>query len=169
MGVIANPSAGKDIRRLVAHGRVVSNQKKVSLPRRVLVALDAVGVERVAIMPDPVRLGLRALDGLRLRLVAELLEMPVLANEDDSTVAAGMMAQMGVTCLVTLGGDGTNRAVAKGCGGVPLVPISTGTNAPTTCSPPWWKAPPPDWPPGSSVAGWLTPSGSVRTANVWKW
>ena len=35
---------------------------------------------------------------------------------------------MGVSCIVTLGGDGTNRAVAKGSGGVPLVPISTGTN-----------------------------------------
>jgi predicted polyphosphate/ATP-dependent NAD kinase len=38
------------------------------------------------------------------------------------------MAQIGVGCIVTLGGDGTNRAVAKGCGHVPLVPISTGTN-----------------------------------------
>jgi predicted polyphosphate/ATP-dependent NAD kinase len=38
------------------------------------------------------------------------------------------MHQMGVGCLVTLGGDGTNRVVAKSCGQVPLVPISTGTN-----------------------------------------
>jgi predicted polyphosphate/ATP-dependent NAD kinase len=38
------------------------------------------------------------------------------------------MAQDGVGCIVTLGGDGTNRAVAKSCGDVPLVPISTGTN-----------------------------------------
>ena len=38
------------------------------------------------------------------------------------------MAEMGVGCIVTLGGDGTNRAVSKGCGDVPLVPISTGTN-----------------------------------------
>ena len=27
-----------------------------------------------------------------------------------------------------MGGDGTNRMVAKGCGEVPLLPISTGTN-----------------------------------------
>lgn len=39
-----------------------------------------------------------------------------------------MMAKMGVGCLVTLGGDGTNRVVAKGSGQVPIVPISTGTN-----------------------------------------
>ena len=30
--------------------------------------------------------------------------------------------------IVTLGGDGTNRVVAKGCGNVPITPISTGTN-----------------------------------------
>jgi hypothetical protein len=39
-----------------------------------------------------------------------------------------MLAEAGVTCLITLGGDGTNRVVAKGCGDVPLMPISTGTN-----------------------------------------
>ena len=46
----------------------------------------------------------------------------------DSTRAAQMLASMGAGCIITLGGDGTNRAVARGCGTVPLVPISTGTN-----------------------------------------
>jgi len=35
---------------------------------------------------------------------------------------------MGAGCIITLGGDGTNRAVARGCGTVPVIPISTGTN-----------------------------------------
>jgi predicted polyphosphate/ATP-dependent NAD kinase len=35
---------------------------------------------------------------------------------------------MEVGAIVTLGGDGTNRAVAAGCGEVPIVAISTGTN-----------------------------------------
>ena len=35
---------------------------------------------------------------------------------------------MGASCIITLGGDGTNRAVAKTCGDTPLLPISTGTN-----------------------------------------
>lgn len=38
------------------------------------------------------------------------------------------MAERGARCIVTLGGDGTNRAVAKESGAIPLVPISTGTN-----------------------------------------
>jgi predicted polyphosphate/ATP-dependent NAD kinase len=39
-----------------------------------------------------------------------------------------LLVEQGAGCIITLGGDGTNRAVAKGCGTVPLVPISTGTN-----------------------------------------
>jgi predicted polyphosphate/ATP-dependent NAD kinase len=35
---------------------------------------------------------------------------------------------MDAGAIIVLGGDGTNRVVAKGCGRVPIVPISTGTN-----------------------------------------
>jgi predicted polyphosphate/ATP-dependent NAD kinase len=35
---------------------------------------------------------------------------------------------MGASCIITLGGDGTNKAVAKECGDIPLIPLSTGTN-----------------------------------------
>jgi predicted polyphosphate/ATP-dependent NAD kinase len=38
------------------------------------------------------------------------------------------MAEHDVGCLIVLGGDGTNRVVARGCGSVPLVSMSTGTN-----------------------------------------
>lgn len=34
----------------------------------------------------------------------------------------------GVGCIITLGGDSTNRVVAKACGEVPIFPLSTGTN-----------------------------------------
>jgi len=128
VGIIANPSAGKDIRRLVAHGRVVTTQEKINVLRRVLLALDAVGVERALVMPDRSMLGLRALEEISIALRMELLDMPVRGTEDDSTRAAALMAERGAGCIVTLGGDGTNRAVALGCGTVPLAPISTGTN-----------------------------------------
>ena len=128
VGIIANPASGKDIRRLVAHGSVFDNQEKVNIVRRVLLGLEAAGVERVLFMPDYFGIGPRALDGLKLSLEVCFLDMPLRADHRDSTLAAQLMAQAGVGCIVTLGGDGTNRAVAKGCGDVPLVPISTGTN-----------------------------------------
>jgi ATP-NAD kinase N-terminal domain len=128
VGIIANPASGKDIRRLVAHGSVFDNDEKVSIVRRVLLGLEAVGVERVWIMPDRFGIGLKALDGLKLVIEARLLEMPAFFNQDDSCRAAGLLAECGARCIVTLGGDGTNRAVARACGHVPLMPISTGTN-----------------------------------------
>lgn len=127
-GIIANPASGKDIRRLVAHGSVFDNDEKVSIVKRVLLGLEATGVERVWIMPDRYGIGLKALDSLRLGIAAGLLEMPVRFTHDDSRRAAEVLAARRAGCIVTLGGDGTNRLVARACGDVPLMPISTGTN-----------------------------------------
>jgi predicted polyphosphate/ATP-dependent NAD kinase len=128
VGIIANPAAGKDIRRLVAHGRFVPNQEKVNIIKRILAGLDAVGVDRVVMMPDSGMLGRAALDGASLSMQVEFLDITMFNEERDSSKSAKAMAEMGVGCIVTLGGDGTNRAVALGSGSVPLVPVSTGTN-----------------------------------------
>ncbi len=128
VGIIANPASGRDIRRLVAHGAVFNNDEKVNIVRRVLLGLEAVGVKRVLLMPDSFSIGLKALDGLQTELDVSILPMLKTFSQTDSTQAAALMGVEGVGCIVTLGGDGTNRAVAKGCDNVPLMPISTGTN-----------------------------------------
>jgi predicted polyphosphate/ATP-dependent NAD kinase len=132
VGIVANPASGKDIRRVVAHATVVNNHEKVSILRRVLLALHASGVCRVDVMPDHFGLAVRALEGLRDR--PEILEMTSLidmsfdGSADDSLRAARHLRDAGAGCIVVLGGDGTCRAVAKGCGPVPMLPLSTGTN-----------------------------------------
>jgi predicted polyphosphate/ATP-dependent NAD kinase len=128
VGIIANPASGKDIRRLVAHGSVFDNQEKVNIVRRVLLGLQATGVDEVFFMPDYFGIGRRAREGLKLSLETSFLDMRLRVNQEDSTRAATLMREMAVGCIVVLGGDGTNRVVAKGCGAVPLMPISTGTN-----------------------------------------
>lgn len=128
VGIIANPAAGKDIRRLVAHASVFDNTEKVNIVRRVLLGLDAVGVQRVLFMPDYFGIGERALHGLKVALQTDYVHMPTEWTQADSTTAAEKMREQGVQVIITLGGDGTNRAVARGCGDVPLAPISTGTN-----------------------------------------
>lgn len=128
VGIIANPAASKDIRRLVAQGRVVPDWEKVNILRRVMLGLQAVGIQRVLAMPDSSHLAARARDDAHLSLEIDVLKMPTFHTEEDTVRAAATMAEMGVACLVTLGGDGTNRAVAKGCTSIPLVAISTGTN-----------------------------------------
>ena len=128
VGLIANPAASKDIRRLVAQGRVVPDWEKVNILRRVMLGLQAVGIGRVLAMPDSSHLAERARDDAQLSLELELLDIPTYYTEGDTIRAAEMMDQLDVGCLVTLGGDGTNRAVAKGSASMPLVAISTGTN-----------------------------------------
>ena len=128
VGIIANPAASKDIRRLVAQGRVVPDWEKVNIVRRALLGLQSVGVERVLAMPDSSHLVRRAADDPHLSVEVDVLQMTALFNEGDTVRAAAAMSEQGVDCLITLGGDGTNRAVAKGARDIPMVAISTGTN-----------------------------------------
>ena len=128
VGIIANPAASKDIRRLVAQGRVVPDWEKVNTVRRALIGLQSTEVERVVAMPDSGNLCRRAADDSSISIPLDMLPMSPLYTEGDTTRAASMMAEMGVGCLITLGGDGTNRAVAMGTNQIPVVAISTGTN-----------------------------------------
>ncbi len=128
VGIIANPASGKDIRRLVAHGSVFSNYEKVNIVRRVLLGLDAMGIDRVLTMPDAFDICQKAQDGTTLSVIVQQLDMPVEFAQEDTTRAAARMQEMGVNCIVTLGGDGTNRALAKAGVTTPLLPVSTGTN-----------------------------------------
>ena len=128
VGIIANPASGKDIRRLVAYGSVVPNSEKVNMVRRILLGLDSMGVAEVFLMPESAGIGRLALDRLKVSLKASTLDMRLENTQDDSTRAAAMMREMGTACIITLGGDGTNRVVSKGCGDTPLLSVATGTN-----------------------------------------
>ena len=128
VGIVANPASGKDIRRLVTHASVFDNHEKAHILQRALQALDATGVDQVLYMPDYYGLVERALSELHLSLTATELQIDMWADDRDSTEAARCCCEAGASCIITLGGDGTNRAVAKKCGNVPIVAISTGTN-----------------------------------------
>jgi predicted polyphosphate/ATP-dependent NAD kinase len=131
IGIIANPASGKDVRRLVAYASIMGNNEKTELVRRIILGIDSTGVDEILIMPDYCELGLRALSGLshaNIRAKVSILDMTVHGTQEDSTTAMRLMKELGVDCAVTLGGDGTNRAVAKGDRSIPLVTISTGTN-----------------------------------------
>lgn len=132
VGIIANPASGKDIRRLVAYGTVFDNQEKVNMVRRMILGLAATGIDSVLYMPDYYGIVPKAADGIgarrHLAVEFEPVDMCLTATGADSCYAAAVMAERGVGCIITMGGDGTNRLVAKGCGAVPVLPVSTGTN-----------------------------------------
>ncbi len=128
VGIIANPASGKDIRRLVAHGSVFDNQEKVRIVRRMLLGLSEMGVGRICYMPDPYGIVERAVAEIEIGTEVFPVDITVTGQQEDSTEAARLMREEGASCLVVLGGDGTNRAVAKANGSVPILPVSTGTN-----------------------------------------
>lgn len=128
VGLIVNPAAGRDIRRLVGLASVIPHHEKAAIVRRVLRGLEAAGVDTVLYMPDGVGILAAALDGVRPGVHLEELHIRPSGRAADSTEAARLLAACRVGAIVTIGGDGTNRAVAAGCSDIPLVAISTGTN-----------------------------------------
>ena len=128
VGIIANPASGKDIRRLVAYGSVFDNHEKVNIVRRVLLGLDSMGVREVHFMPEYFGIVPRAMADLDISIQTAVLDIKTDNTQEDSTRAAEALYNMEAACIITLGGDGTNRAIAKTCRDTPLLPISTGTN-----------------------------------------
>ena len=138
VGVIANPASGRDIRRLVSGASVFDNGEKGNMVYRLMVGLAAVGVDHVLMMPaasglyDSLERTLRAArsaEESRPVPDLELVEMTVRHTYRDTVDALAEMERREVAAIVVLGGDGTNRIVARHCGAdVPLCTLSTGTN-----------------------------------------
>lgn len=130
VGFIANPHAGKDIRRLVAHASPTSDAAKIGIIRRAVVGAVEGGARRILLAPDKHNLAERAVVDLELEqdVRIEVLDEPVEGRSTDTTAMAVRMAKEDVGAVIVLGGDGTNRDVAKGWLDVPIMPISTGTN-----------------------------------------
>lgn len=132
VGIIANPAAGKDVRRLVSHASPTSDAAKIGVVRRAVLGAIAGGAARVLVAPDRHNLSARAIADLDANevgsCVIEFIDEAVYGFRGDTTTIAGRFAKEGVDALIVLGGDGTNRDVAKGWLDAPLVSISTGTN-----------------------------------------
>jgi predicted polyphosphate/ATP-dependent NAD kinase len=128
VGIVANPLAGKDVRRLTSGATPVSDAVKIGAIRRAVVGAVEGGAERVLISGDRARLGERAVEGLAVTGHLEVLDPPGWNTGRDSQLAAAQFRDLGVGAIVALGGDGTQRDVATGWRAAPLVPLAVGTN-----------------------------------------
>lgn len=133
VGIIANPAAGKDIRRLVSAASPVSDMAKIGIIRRAAIGAVEGGARRLVVADDRHALARRALKELRAvgrqpPVEVSVLDLPLLSSGRDSQRAAEAMAEEAVGAVIVLGGDGTHRDVAKGWREAPMVALSTGTN-----------------------------------------
>lgn len=126
VGIIVNPHAGKDIRRLVSAAGQTSDAVKISIMRRVAVGAIEQGAERVLMSTDTHHLAERAVQGLDGPI--EFLDSPQTGSHHDTVAAARSLWKEDAGAIVVLGGDGTCRDVTTGWPTAPLIAISTGTN-----------------------------------------
>ena len=132
IGIIANPASGKDIRRQVSYATTIDNNEKVNICKRIVLAAQGLGVESAYFMPETFMIGYAVKDSLEsdgvLSLSLGVLDFEIEAAMEDTVRSARMLEELGVGCIVVLGGDGTSRAAAKGITKTPMLSISTGTN-----------------------------------------
>lgn len=127
IGIVANPASGKDVRRLVARASVFDNQEKQAIVGRAVIGAVASGATEFVYLNDR--------HGIVANALAEhphVNAKPILEGDTmtalDTISAARAMQEAGCSVVMTLGGDGTNRAFTLGWPDAPLIPISTGTN-----------------------------------------
>ena len=128
IGVIVNPAAGRDIRRLTGGASVVDNYAKRRVTECVLSGVTVLSATPdVTLMPDTSGIAANVVEDAPDDVSVELLDM-TLTGEAADTRRAAERFQTEADALVVLGVDGTTRDAALGCDDLPLLSVSTGTN-----------------------------------------
>ncbi|WP_144921223.1 NAD(+)/NADH kinase [Halorubrum salsamenti] len=127
VGVVVNPAAGRDVRRLTGSASVSDTYGKRRAAECVLAGLDAVDEPVDAVFaPDSSRIGQRAVEEAD-RSGVDVLDVEVEGTGADTRRAAAAFRET-ADAVVTFGGDGTTRDLAVEIGDVPVIAVSTGTN-----------------------------------------
>jgi ATP-NAD kinase N-terminal domain len=127
IGLIVNPRSGNDVRRVIASAGSSTLEDKASIVRRVVLGARVLGASSFITHHEPHHVVRRATETMR-GITVEKIGEPIDNTEHDTTRAVAIMRERGCAVVVVLGGDGTNRAAAKGWPDMPVIPLSTGTN-----------------------------------------
>ncbi len=120
--------SGRDVRRLAARASNMTHEAKRDIVARVAAGADAMGIDRIFVMKEAFRIASGALEMMHLDAKVEVLDVGVTSSAKDSLAFIRACRQRDCKVLVTLGGDGTNRLVARTWPDAVLLPLSTGTN-----------------------------------------
>lgn len=128
IGVVVNPAAGRDIRRLTGGANVVDSYAKRRVAECVLHGFTVLpDPPNATFMPDESGIASSVVDSAPAGVSVDTLDTSPTGTATDTRRAAERF-RAEADAIVVLGGDGTCRDVALDCGDVPLLPVSTGTN-----------------------------------------
>jgi hypothetical protein len=132
VAICVNPMSGRDVRRLAARATNMTHEAKRDIVARVAAGADALGVTDIYVTREPFRIASAALEHMPLHARVHVLDPPIRNSAEDTEASVRAFLDAGCTTLVSLGGDGTNRAIVRSLNGdagdVHLIPLSTGTN-----------------------------------------
>lgn len=135
VAICVNPMSGRDVRRLAAQASNMTHEAKRDIVARVAAGAHAMGATDLYVTREPFQIATLALAHLGLDVRVHVLEPAITNTAADTEAAVHAYLQAGCSTIVSLGGDGTNRAIARslqaaGEAGarVHLIALSTGTN-----------------------------------------
>jgi len=141
VAICVNPMSGRDVRRLAARATNMTHEAKRDIVARVAAGADALGATDLYVAREPFRIAAAALEHMRLDARVHVLENPILNTAADTETNILSFLKHGVSTFVSIGGDGTNRAIVRtlqaarrdpalreGASDAHLLPLSTGTN-----------------------------------------
>lgn len=128
IAICVNPLAGRDVRRVAARASTMTFEAKRDAVARIAVGADAAGATDIFIVEEPFRIASMALEWVPLQARVHILETPLRHDATDTQAAVAAYLERDVGVIVSLGGDGTNRAIAHMAKDIDLIPLSTGTN-----------------------------------------
>jgi predicted polyphosphate/ATP-dependent NAD kinase len=136
VGLVVNPAAARDVRRLTSLARTVDVHERVNTVARVLSGLAAGGVDEVLFMSEPCHVVERAWTSLagthpswgQMPSLRPIPSPGPAVDARGTAAAAAWLGEADTPCVVTVGGDGTNRAVALGWPDATFAAFPGGTN-----------------------------------------
>ena len=128
VGLCVNPMSGRDVRRLAARASNMTHEAKRDIFARVAAGADAVGATDIYIAREPFNIASKSLEFMDLKARVHIVEHPITNTAKDTEAMIQRFKTAGCHTVVSLGGDGTNRAIVRASSDLDLIPISTGTN-----------------------------------------
>jgi ATP-NAD kinase N-terminal domain len=128
LALCVNPMSGRDVRRIAGRASNMTHEAKRDIVARVAAGADAVGVTDIYVTREPFRIASLALAHMELSARVHVLDLPIANDATDTERAVEAFRAAGCTTFVSIGGDGTNRAITRAASDIELVALSTGTN-----------------------------------------